>query len=396
MVGHCCCTPLIPSQTHSQKYRGQVADEGTGLGFGLHTDAAEVGRRGPGPGDDAGKTRGPMTVPRTDGSQNRRLTHMSRHASPEGVVQPGLVSQHAVAGPSSAPANTYSTAPPTEIDTYKQLPSRHHHHRAPLSRQNQTPHGRVFSPSDTASGSQRREGRTVPISSEMFKRDREKDARAEATENGGGALGAWAKQHDPRSTAGAMEARLSNGHSNGNGATKDNPVVTEPRRGEFPPNNQYVVAGDHLAPGGGGYAHLSKGGSVLSPPMTGPMAGELCGRRWMECVLTDVQVGPLSRAIALSLSLNRSLGPCRGRSPKIGNVGNLREVMQHIEISVIESSFRICILLRDDAPAPPTSASSSIHCVTRSDGGTASPVLYSPGSPRQSSACCMAGATDID
>ncbi len=121
----------------------------------------------------------------------------------------------------------------------------------------------------------------MPTTSDIFKRDGiGKEVTTEASESAtGGALGAWAKQHDPRSTAGAMEARLANGHTNGtaNHTSPASEKVAEKTNNRFPGLSDYL-GGTRSEPVGAGFGHVGKVGSVFSPRKVGSvMAGGLGG-----------------------------------------------------------------------------------------------------------------------
>jgi hypothetical protein len=112
----------------------------------------------------------------------------------------------------------------------------------------------------------------VPTTSDMFKRDMmAKEVKSETFGSAmGDALGSWAKQHDARPLGGAMEARLTNGRMNG--IVKDNPTpdkMAEKANHRFPGLSEYLGAPRNEPAGGGGYSHMGKVGSILSPPKVG-------------------------------------------------------------------------------------------------------------------------------
>ena len=231
-----------------------------------------------------------------------------RHTSPATYGHIGLTTQFATGEPSTI-------SPPPD-------PVRHQLHRthpspAPLPpRIAHTAQGHTFAPSElsahftySSAPAQRREGRTVPTNSDIFKRELSgKETPPEAVDSvaGGGALGVWAKQHEVRSTAGAMEARLANGHANGTAKENSQLPVTEkvPEKttGRFPGLSEYL-GGPRNEMGGGAFTGVGKVGNILSPPRMGAVMGGLggnsCGvsagnadvmhrarifcRRWAQC-----------------------------------------------------------------------------------------------------------------
>ena len=138
----------------------------------------------------------------------------------------------------------------------------------------------------------RSQGRTVPTSSDIFKRDMiSKDLKSDVLDSGG-SLGGWAKQNDqnPRSTMGAMEARLSNGHTNGLSSGKEDPKHDLSDNGRYPGQEYSNGTKNDI-----GYGHLGK--VILSPPKAGTGLG-LRGEhgfifRWTR-LISCAQVGDCS------------------------------------------------------------------------------------------------------
>jgi len=149
-----------------------------------------------------------------------------------------------------------------------------------------------------------REGRTVPTKSDMFKRDLvAREMKGDGIElAAGGALGAWAKQHDPnqRSTVGAMEARLANGYTNGMREKPPTPtpeMVVEKANGRFPGLSDYLGGMRDEISGltGGVYQHMGKSASVFSPPKVTLGMSTGLGGRCSACLWISTEQSTRSR-----------------------------------------------------------------------------------------------------
>ncbi|ORY26253.1 hypothetical protein BCR39DRAFT_261639 [Naematelia encephala] len=167
--------------------------------------------------------------------ENRRI-QQSRNASPAVFAQHPQHSQMQYAAPPQPHAHlAYPAQTPSPNYAHRQQPQTQ---RPPQQQAqayapavNSTASAVPVQPVLSRSGSggsggaaHRREGRTVPTSSDMFKRDKEVKSEAlETAAPSGTGLGIWARNQDGRSSAavaggsGSLEARLTNGLVNGSG-----------------------------------------------------------------------------------------------------------------------------------------------------------------------------------